>query len=229
MKTFVHHDHGIDLPTLTRKTTESGRKYFTPDGKAYPSVTTVLGIVGKEGIIAWRKRVGEAEANRISGQASRRGTAVHKLCEDYLDNKEDWKGKHVPSNIFTFNSLRPVLDNQVDNLWFQECYLYSDRLRTAGQVDCIGEFDGELSVIDFKTSKRLKKESDITSYFMQVSFYAAAFYEMTGVPIKQGVILIAVDDNEPQIFKINTFDYLEHFLAVRKLYGEKYEKMGSNK
>jgi genome maintenance exonuclease 1 len=220
---FTHVDHGIVLPTLTRQTTESGRKYFTPDGNAYPSITTVLSILGKEEIIAWRKRVGEEEANKVSRQASTRGTAVHKLAEDYVDNKPDWKGKHMPSNIATFNTLRPVLDARLNNIWMQEVFLYSDRLKTAGQVDCIGEWDGVLSIIDFKTSKRVKKEEDITNYFIQMCFYAAAFLERTGIAIKQAVVVMAVDDNEPLIFRVNTFDYLDHFISVRKKYKEMYE------
>jgi genome maintenance exonuclease 1 len=220
---FTHVDHGIVLPTLTRQTTESGRKYFTPDGNAYPSITTVLSILGKEEIIAWRKRVGEEEANKISRQASTRGTAVHKLAEDYVDNKPDWKGKHMPSNIATFNTLRPVLDARLNKVWMQEVFLYSDKLKTAGQVDCIGEWDGVLSIIDFKTSKRVKKEEDITNYFIQMCFYAAAFLERTGIAIKQAVVVMAVDDNEPLIFKVNTFDYLDHFISVRKKYKEMYE------
>ena len=95
---FKHFEHGIDLPKLTRKTTEEGRRYFTPTGEAYPSVTTVLSILSKAGIIAWRKRVGEDVANRISSQASRRGTAVHKICENHIDNKEDWKDS-VPTEL----------------------------------------------------------------------------------------------------------------------------------
>lgn len=221
---FDHVEHGVELPTLTRKTTEEGRRYFTPDGSAYPSITTVLSILSKQAIIEWRKRVGEEEANRISRQASGRGTAVHKICEDYIDNKEDWKGKHQPSNLFMFNTLKPVLDKKINNIWFQEVYLYSDKLKTAGQVDCIAEFEGELSVIDFKTSRRVKSEDNIQNYFMQISFYAAAFYEMTGIPIKQGVILIAVDDSEPQVFKFNTYDYLEHLVQVRKKYRALHEK-----
>jgi len=220
---FTHVDHGLEMPELSRKTTESGRRYFTPDGEAYPSITTVLGILGKKALMEWRKRVGEEEANRISRQASSRGTAVHKLCEDYLNNVEDWKGKQQPANIFMFNTIKPVLEEKINNIWFQEVYLYSDKLQTAGQVDCIAEFEGELSVIDFKTSRRVKTEEGILSYFLQVSFYAAAFYEMTGIPIKQGVILIAVDDSEPQVFKFNTYDYLEHVMKVRKKYRAMYE------
>ena len=215
---FNHVEHDVVLPKLTRKTTEAGRRYFTPDGAAYPSITTVLGILSKQGIIDWRKRVGEAEANRISTQAATRGTAVHKLAEDYIDNVEGWSKGAMPANIASFNDLKTILDKRLDNVWFQEEFLYSDRLKCAGQVDCIAEFDGQLSIVDFKTSRKPKKEEWITSYFIQASFYAAAFYELTGIPIKQGVILITVDGSEPQVFKVNTYDYLEHFLKVRKEY-----------
>jgi len=215
---FTHVDHGIVLPKLTRKSTEAGRRYFTPDGNAYPSITTVLGILSKQGILDWRKRVGEVEANRISTQASTRGTAVHKLAEDYIDNDEQWAKDAMPSNIASFNDLKNIIDKRLNNIWMQETFLYSDRLKCAGQVDCIAEFDGQLSIVDFKTSRKPKKEEWITSYFIQASFYAAAFYERTGIPIKQGVILITVDGSEPQVFKVNTYDYLEHFLKVRKQY-----------
>ena len=217
---FNHVEHDIVLPKLTRKTTEDGRRYFTPDGNAYPSITTVLGVLSKDGIIEWRKRGGEEEANRISRQAATRGTAVHKLAEDYLDNLPDWNKGAMPANLASFNDLKTILDERLNNIYFQEEFLYSDRLKCAGQVDCIAEFDGQLSIVDFKTSRKPKKEEWITSYFIQASFYAAAFYERTGIPIKQGVILITVDGNEPQVFKVNTYDYLEHFLSVRKKYKE---------
>ena len=220
---FNHVDHGIVLPKLTRETTESGRKYFTPEGNAYPSITTVLGILSKQSIMEWRARVGEEEANKISRQAAGRGTAVHKLAEDYLDNVEDWKGKQMPANVASFLDIKPILDERINNVWFQEEFLYSDKLKCAGQVDCIAEFDGELSIIDFKTSRRVKKKEDITGYFIQMFFYAAAFLERTGVPIKQGVIIMAVDGNEPLVFKVPVFDYMEHFLSVRKKYKEMYE------
>lgn len=219
---FTHVDHGIELPVLTRKTTEEGRRYFTPDGNAYPSITTVLSIIGKEAIIAWRKRVGEEEANKISRQAATRGTAVHKLAEDYVDNVENWKGKHMPANIMTFNTIKPILDEHIDNIWFQEVFLYSDKLKCAGQVDCIAEYDGVLSIIDFKTSRRVKKEEDITNYFIQMCFYAAAFLERTGIAIKQAVVIMAVDGNEPLVFKVPTYEYLGHFVSVRKKYKEMY-------
>jgi genome maintenance exonuclease 1 len=220
---FHHVDHGVVLPENTRKTTERGRKYFTPEGNAYPSITTVLSAMDKSGLLEWRKRVGEEEANRISTQAATRGTAVHKLAEDYLNNNEDWQKDHMPSNLFSFAQIKKILDERVNNVWMQETFLYSDRLKCAGQVDCIAEFDGELSIIDFKTSRKPKKAEWIQNYFIQASFYAAAFYERTGIPIKQGVILVMVDGDDPQVFKIPTYDYLPQFLSVRKKYRDLHE------
>ena len=220
---FNHVDHGINLPTLTRETTKKGRRYFTPEGNAYPSITTILSILSREGIAEWRAKVGAAEANKISNQASVRGTAVHQLAEDYLNNKDDWSKGAMPSNVFSFNQIKPILDKRLSNVWFQEVFLYSDRLEAAGQVDCIAEFDGELSIVDFKTSRKPKKEEWIMAYFIQCAFYAAAFYESTGIPIKQGVIVITVDGEESQVFKIKTFDYLQHYTAVRDIYRELYK------
>lgn len=221
---FTHFNHGIELPKISRENIDGVRKYLTPTGNAYPSVTTVLGILGKKELMEWRKRVGEEEANKISRQASTRGTAVHKLCEDYLDNKEDYSKKHMPANIHMFNTMKPLLDEKINNVWFQESFLYSNEFKTGGQVDCIAEFEGELSVIDFKTSRRVKKADGILSYFMQVSFYAKAFEEMTGTPIRKGIVLIGVDDSEPQVFAIDPNDYVEHFKAVRETYSKLYEK-----
>jgi genome maintenance exonuclease 1 len=215
---FNHVNHGVVLPVITRQTTETGRKYYTPEGNAYPSITTVLSVMDKSGLLEWRKRVGEEEANRISVQAATRGTAVHKLAEDYLNNEPDWQKGHMPSNLFSFTQIKKILDERVNNVWFQESFLYSDHLKCAGQVDCIAEFDGELSIIDFKTSRKPKNAEWITNYFIQASFYAAAFFERTGIPIRQGVIVIMVDGDEPQVFKINTYDYLPEFLKVRKKY-----------
>ena len=218
---FNHVDHGIVLPTMTRETTDKGRKYFTPEGNSYPSITTVLSILSAASIARWRKRVGEEEANKIGHQASTRGTAVHQMAEDYLNNKEDWAKDVMPNNLDTFSHLRKIIDQRVTNVWFQEEYLYSNDLECAGQVDCIAEFDGELSIIDFKTSRKPKKKEWITNYFIQASFYAAAFYERTGIAIKQGVIMITVDHHEPQVFTVNTHEYLPLFLDVSEKFRKK--------
>jgi hypothetical protein len=208
------------LPELECETLPTGRTYVTPEGNKYPSITTVLGHFGKEAIQAWRKRVGEEVANKISTQAGTRGTAVHQLAEDYVNNKEDWSKGAMPSNLFTFNTIKPILDKHVDNIWAQEVPLYSDKFKIAGRVDCIAEFDGELCIIDYKTSRKPKKAEWIQNYFHQCAFYAAAFYERTGVSIKKFAIIIAVDDAEPQVFKGNTHDYLKSLLDMRIKYAE---------
>ena len=208
------------LPELECETLPTGRTYITPEGNKYPSITTVLSLRGKEGIMKWRERVGEEEANKISTQAATRGTAVHQLAEDYLNNKEDWSKGSMPSNLFAFNQIKTILDKRVNNIWAQEVPLYSDKFMIAGRVDCIAEFDGELTIIDFKTSRKPKKAEWIQNYFLQAAFYAAAFYERTGVAIKKFAIIITVDGDDPQVFTGNTHDYLRELLEVRTEYAE---------
>jgi genome maintenance exonuclease 1 len=128
----------------------------------------------------------------------------------------------MPANIFSFSQIKPILDKHVNNIWAQEVPLYSDKFMVAGRVDCIAEYDGELSIIDFKTSRKPKKEEWITNYFIQAAFYAAAFYERTGVAIKKFAIIITVDGSEPQVFTGSTFDWLKELYKVREEYVQKY-------
>ena len=219
---FTHPNHGIVLNQLESETSSAGRFYWSennPEAR-YPSVTTVLSVADKTALEAWKKRVGEEEAKRVMAQASVRGTEVHLIAEDYLNNLETWSAGKMPANLFTFAQLKPILDNRVNNIYFQEAPLYSDKIRVAGRVDLIAEFDGKLSIIDFKTSKRPKKHEWIHNYFMQESFYAAAFYERTGTPIKQIVTLVMVDDNDPQVFIEEPLKWLPGFIALRKKYAE---------
>lgn len=199
-KIFEH--KGIDLgyEDLSAETTSTGRKYLGPNGVSYPSVTTVLSILSEEAIQKWRARVGEEEANKISHRASTRGTAVHSIIEKYLDNEEDYAESFMPNVVDNFKSVQKVLDERVGAIYAQEAALYSDHLGLAGRVDCVGEFDGKLSIIDFKTSKKIKKRDWITNYFVQESAYAIMWEERTGTPITQLVTLIAVDNEEPQVF-----------------------------
>lgn len=219
---FTHVQMEHVLPELECITQPTGRVYVTPEGKKYPSITTVLGELSKDGIKQWRAKVGEAEANKISTQASVRGTAVHKLAEDYLNNNPDWQQGAMPANIFSFNTIKPILDARVNNIWKQEIPLYSDRLEIAGRVDCIAELDGVLTIIDFKTSRKAKKKEWIQNYFMQGTFYAAAFFERTGVAIKQTAIIIAVDGDNPQLFVEPVSDYLAPLHDARKNYRNIY-------
>lgn len=217
---FNHVDHGYTLQELEADTTDNGRFYTTPSGEILPSITTVLSVQNKSGLDAWRKRVGEEEANRVMNQASLRGTAVHQLAEDYVNNEKDWSKGAMPANVFTFNTIKPLLDKHLDNVWIQEAPLYSERLSVAGRVDCIAEWDGVLSIIDYKTSKRPKPRKYVESYFIQEAAYAAMFLERTGVPIKQIVTVIAVDDNEPQVYIEKAIDHLHKFVELRKKFKE---------
>ncbi|PHS22097.1 MAG: hypothetical protein COA84_13020 [Robiginitomaculum sp.] len=218
---FNHVDHGFVLPELECITTPKMRTYTTPLGYKYPSVTTVLGAdeSKKEGLDKWRQRIGPEEADKIMRQAGIRGNAVHEMAEKFLNNDITWKKGAMPSNLLTFSQIKKVLIESVDNVWEQEVPLYSDRLKVAGRVDCIAEFNGKLSIIDFKTSLRQKRKEWISGYFMQTGFYAAAFYEQTGIAIKNGVIIIASDDStSADVFEINTFEYLPEFIKLRQLF-----------
>lgn len=211
MKTFIQHD----LPKLERDTKPDGtRVYKTPSGKSYPSITTVTGLHSKASIIAWRKKVGEAEANRISNRAATRGTRIHTLCESYL------RGESAEPDIFdqeVYRSLIAHLD-KINNIHALEDPLYSDHLEVAGTVDCIAEYNGKLAVIDFKTSARVKTRDNIHGYFMQTSAYAVAFEERTGIPVGKMVIIMGVDDNEPLIFEEKRDDWIGEFKKLRQDY-----------
>lgn len=215
---FNHIQH--DIPKLIRVDSPEGRVYETPSGKSYPSVTSVLGILGKAEILAWRARVGEEEANRVSARAARRGTAIHSLCEDYLLNKQVNPGLF---DLNTFNSIKPFL-NRIDNVHCLETQLFSHYLQVAGTVDCIAEFDGKMSIIDFKTSKRLKSRDDIHGYFMQTSAYAVMFEELTGIPVSRLVIIMAVDDEAPLLFVEKRDDWIHQFIELRQDYSKMYNR-----
>ena len=207
-----------DLECNTGKT---GRKYLTPDGKSFPSVTTVLSILSEDAIREWRHRVGEKEANRISHHASTRGTAVHAVIEDYINNKEDYLKDRMPLVVSNFNSVKSLLDESIGDVYCQEVPLYSEHLGLAGRVDCIAEFNGKLSVIDFKTSAKPKKKEYITNYFIQESAYAIMWEERTGIPITQLVTIIAVDQHEPQVFIEHRDNWTDDLLSTIKEYNRR--------
>jgi len=196
---------------LESVTTETGRTYKTPSGKSYPSITTVLSSYNKKAIYEWRQRIGEQEANRISKAASGRGTKLHNVVEKYLLNEmsELKMQTMMPDTKELFLKVKPFLDNHIGDIYGIEQALYSDRLQIAGRCDCIAEWEGELSIVDWKTSTRVKEKNYIQNYFMQCSAYAEMFEEITGRPINQIVVAIAVEDsNVPSIFIENKADYL---------------------
>ena len=208
-----------DLQKLPRRNVNGKRVYETPDGAQYPSVTTITSQLSKDAIKAWRKRVGEETANKITKQATTRGTSVHKLCEDYCLNQLN-EEKVMPTNKEMFLSIKKELDTNVNNIHSVEGFLYSNFLRVAGQVDLIAEYKGKLSVIDFKTSKKKKPESWIQNYFIQESAYAFMYEERTDIQVPQLVTIIGVDgEPEPQVFVKNAKernDYLLEFIKLRE-------------
>jgi genome maintenance exonuclease 1 len=161
----------------------------------------------KEAILAWRKKVGEEQANKISSKAARRGTNVHSICENYLNNKPDYLKGVMPDAQEMFVSLKPYL-NKINNIHYQETALWSKTLGMAGRVDCIAEYEGVLSVIDFKTSRKIKLVEDIQDYFWQATAYALMYEELVGKPIDELVIIMAVDNEKPLIFKEKTSNHV---------------------
>jgi len=207
----------VEIPQLKQVNTENGRRYVTPSGTQYPSVTTILSHKSKPYIQAWRKRIGEKEADKISRRATTRGTKIHKLCEDILNNEltEDTNLNYIDKEMF--RKFRPLLDD-IDNIRAIEAKMYSDHLRLAGQVDCIAEYNGKLSVIDFKTSMKPKSRSQCENYFIQCSAYAIMFEERTGIPVSQSVILMAVEGEEPIVHVEKRDNYVEKLLNARDSY-----------
>ena len=217
---FVHLNNAplIDLEAIT---SDSGRLYVTPDGNKYPSVTTVIGATKKQSILEWRKRVGEKEANRISSRAASCGTSLHSMNEDYLNNmfnEEKYKDKVLP--LFMFKHMKPFLD-KINNIHVLEGALYSDRLKLAGRVDCIAEYENELAIIDFKSSTEPKKREWIENYIAQECAYAMMYYERTDIKVKKLVTLIACEDGEIQVFQ--EYDIMK-YMKVLMEYIRAYEE-----
>lgn len=215
MKIFLHDPVKIDS-IESHNTPDGDRVYATPDGKLYPSVTTILSAHTKKGIMEWRERVGEAEANKISRQSANRGTKFHNMAEKYLQNSLPADNMSI-LEYEMFEMAKPVL-NRIDNIRAQEVGLWSHHLRLAGRVDCIAEFDGKLSIIDFKTARREKDADHIQHYFMQAAAYAIMFEERTQIPVNRLVIAIAVEDGFMQIFESRRNRHVDQLLYYRDLY-----------
>mgnify|MGYP001346502692 CR=1 FL=1 len=214
-KTFTH--EFIKIPELKQVNTDNGRRYVTPDGKHYPSVTTILSKKAAPWVQAWRERVGEEEANRISRVAATRGTKIHKLCENALMNEDEDKSKLSILDQEMYNKFRPLLDD-IDNIKSIEQKMYSDHLRLGGQADCIAEYNGKLSVIDFKTSRKRKTRSNCYDYFIQCSAYAIMFEERTGIPINQSVIIMAMEESDPAVFTATRDEFVPRLIEARDAY-----------
>lgn len=211
-----------DLPELKQLETEEikGKRYYiTPSGKKLPSITTILGHSKRNAMAEWRARVGEEEANKVSRQASGRGTRFHSMMEKYLCNEPIDKILHeniMPDIKVAFKKFMSFA-NRIDNIHYIESPLYSEELFVAGRTDCIAEFDGTLSIIDFKTSKQHKREEHIQDYFQQGAAYALMYEELVGQHIDQVVIMISPNDGDiPQIFVRQKDEYIEPLLEKIK-------------
>jgi ATP-dependent exoDNAse (exonuclease V) beta subunit len=208
---FTHTPPINDLPPLKAKNVNGKRFYEHLETKeAYPSITSVLSIRDKKGLHEWRQKVGEEVANHVMIQAANRGTAVHNMVEDYLNNVDleqvdKYKKQFLPRMMF--NVLKPEL-SKINNIRLQEAQMFSSDYTVAGRVDCIAEYDGVLSIVDFKTSTKEKNESWIENYFIQGSAYAEMFKEHFGEEVTQIVILIVTEEGTTQVFKKNKVDYL---------------------
>ena len=197
-KIFSHRHIDVGYKDLTAETTDTGRTYNAPNGKSYPSVTTVLSILTEDAIRSWRDRVGEEQADIVSGKASRRGTKVHSIVEKYLNNEDT--SKFLPHIQQSLENLKPVLDNDIGTIFGLEVALYSDHLGVAGRCDCVAQYNGVPSIIDFKTSRYIKKKEKISNYFAQGAAYAIMWEERTGMVIPNVVVIMDVDHEKPVVF-----------------------------
>lgn len=221
-KQFTHLTRPKQQTLLEQVNTDSGRYYKTPAGKLYPSVTTVTGLLGKEGIDQWRKKVGEEEANKISRAATIRGTRIHQLLEDYINGSEIDPSQYSFADADNFKLMKGILDTDLDNIHLQEERLYSDYLEMAGTVDCVAEYKGKLAIVDFKTARKAKNRDHIKNYFLQATAYAIMYEERFNVPVNRIVIMISVDHDFPQVFMDRRDHHVDDLLKLRKQYKELY-------
>jgi genome maintenance exonuclease 1 len=185
---------GLDyqLPAVT---TDMGRWYQTPEGKRYPSASSVAGILSRDAIEKWRKRVGAEAADKKTKKGADRGTYIHLLCEKYLLNTMTMQERlgMMPTMKELFLQIKKFFDEHISEIYCIEQALYSDRLRIAGRCDAIVVWDGEPVILDIKTAGYIKPEAWILNYFVQTSAYAEMFEERTGIPVHKVVLATAIE------------------------------------
>ena len=213
------------LPVTKGKKVD-GFRFYDIDGKAYPSITTVLGIQKKAQLQEWRDKIGENVANWEMGRAARRGKATHLLIEQYIKGLTPSERGVLPLGLFRL--IKPYVD-QIDNIHCLETIMYSKKLTIAGQVDCIAEYNGKLSVIDFKTANKERQESWIENYFMQTTAYAQMYEEIFGKKIEQIVILLASEDGSVQSFIKEKKDYMDPLKKSINDFYKYYEELNKDK
>ena len=197
VKTFTHNPIPVEMPDLKTDMSEGFRQYVLPSGGKYHSVTTVTGHKKSAFFAEWRRK-NPKESRRVLT----RGNKLHTAIENYLNNEEDFLSNLGPNEYILFEQLLPEL-NSIDNITCQEVALWSDTLELAGRVDCIGEYNGKMSVIDFKGSTRNKRKEDIDNYFMQATAYAIMWQERTGIKIDNIAILMSCEDGTVSVFESN--------------------------
>lgn len=221
---MFEHDF-VKLPPLEQLNTPNGRFYVTPNGDKYPSATTILGTMSdKSWLDNWRNRIGHEEAYKITAQAGNRGTRLHHMCEQYLLNTPVDMKEETPFAKHLFNQLKSELD-KISVVHAIESRLYSDVYKISGTCDCIGFYNNKLSVIDFKTSIGFKEKSDIDGYFLQCAMYSFMWFYLTGKPIRNFVVMIAVENSfTPAVYQSNDFSWL---VQARDLINEYHELKGT--
>lgn len=215
-KNFKH--RFVPFAELTTETIDGQRHYVLPDGVTkLKSVTTILSEkTDKTALMEWKARVGNEEAQKISTQAARRGTAVHSMAERYVMNEPQFiKENEMPVNVESFKPIKKILDDHVDNIVGVELPLYSKALKCAGRTDLVAQYDGTLSIIDFKTSRKLKKPEWIENYFIQSTVYSMMFEWTYRIAVPQIVIIITVDNEmTPQVFKLERSQFVNRTLEI---------------
>ena len=219
-----------DVPKIDRETVDGVRYYKVPDNDELlklVSITSVTSHFNKEIFANWRKKVGNEEADKITKAATRRGTDMHTLTEYYLKN--DNLPDVPPISEFLFKIAKPKL-NLINSIYTLEGSLYSKQLGIAGTVDCIAEYNGELSIIDFKTSKKPKPREWVEHYFVQAMAYGCMFYELTGISIKKLVIIMACENGECIVYEeYDKTKYIKLLTEyIRKFVGDKLKLYGTN-
>ena len=221
---MFNHLEGYESVSLPTENIDGKRYYTTPEGKHYPSVTTVTGLLNRVWLKKWKKSVGEEKANKISRKASGRGTRYHHLQEDFLNNNltEERLKETTPLDLYMFNQTKEIT-SKLGDIYMLEGSMYSNELEIAGRVDCIAEFAGRVSVIDFKTSTKRKTPSQIKGYFMQETAYAKMFEELYDVPIERIVTIVAVEETgQSQLFVEEPDTWIDQFIELRQQYREEY-------
>jgi|TARA_B110001454_G_scaffold51952_1_gene50835 genome maintenance exonuclease 1 len=221
---MFNHLEGYDPISLPTENIDGKRYYTTPEGKHYPSVTTVTGLMNRVWVQKWRDAVGEEKANRISGKAMARGSRYHHLQEDFLNNvlTEERLKEITPLDLMMFNQTKEIT-SKLGDIYMLEGSMYSNELEMAGRVDCVAEFAGKVSVIDFKTSTKRKVPSGIKGYFMQETAYATMFEEMYNVPIERVVTIVSVEETgQSQLFVEEPKNWIDPLKKLRAQYKEEY-------